>query len=754
MQSTVHEREDEPAGSFSLDRAWSAVRRKAHYIAICTGLAMGLGVAISLTIPNRYDASATIQIDPRKKTISNLDSVLSELKADAATVESEVEVIKSRTILLKVIDALKLRNDGEFANPITFFEHLKKLTGISFGADIPAGSNDPVPVANPDRLAGLLGTGLPGVEQPERDPVAAALYDRLKVARVRTTLLIEIKVSSEDAVKAARIANAIAEFYLQDQIESKRQAAGFASGVLEQKLDEMRIKLTDAERRVEEFKAQNNIFDSEGQILSERQLTRHMEQTVLARNTATETKAKYEQAKKLLAQGVGSSSTTDVLASNTVRLMKEALGKATQREAELLTRYGPKHPEMLKVKAEVKDAEGQLSAEIARLVASLKTDYEIALDREHQLADSFSGLKDGQVLAKEASVRLNELQREAMTQKQLFEALLARYKQTAETQDLQLPDSRIVEHATVPLVPAGPKRQQMVMLAFAAGLALSLALALALEFVTSGVVSGEDIDREFSLNHLGSIPLPSGADIMTDDPLRSIRMMLAEPHSNFADTIRAARREIDDKRLSPGPRIIMIAASLPNEGTNVIASNLAHHYAMTGTRVLLIDGDLRRGTLTRQLAASRQAGLLDVLIQGLPVERAILRDAATGLCFMPAISQMPIELSSPEALGSSHMRSILAQLKHNFDTIIIDTPPLLPVMDARLLADHADQIVFVMTWRRTPKQLVRKALKVLGNNHQKIAGVILNQIDPDILEESQGFGAGNCAPHRQLSRAA
>ncbi len=740
MNQTTYEREEEPASSFSLERAVFAIRRKLGFIAICTGLATGLAMAIVMMIPNRYDASATIQIDPRKKTISNLDSVLSELKADAATVESEVEVIGSSSILLKVIDALKLRGDAEFSKPIPYMEYIKNLTGATPASALPNADDEPIRVANPNRLEGLLGNSHPADAQPERDPVMAALSERLKVSRVRTTLLIEIKVSSRDPVKSARIANAIAEFYLQDQLESKRQAAGFASGVLERKLNELRGKLTEAERRVEDFKAQNNIFDSEGQILSERQLTRHMEQTVLARNSATEAKAKYEQAKKLFADGTGSSATTDVLASNTVRLLKEAAARTTQRQAELLTRYGPKHPEMLKVKAEVADAQSQLNAEIGRLVASLKTDYEIAQDRERQLADSFSGLKDGQITAKEAGVRLNELQREATTQKQLFEALLARYKQTAETQDLQLPDSRIVEHAGVPLFPAAPKRKQLLVIAIIAGLALSLLVVLGLEFVTAGVVRGEEIEREFSLTHLASIPQLMGSDIMSADPVRSIRMMLAEPRSGFADTIRAARREIDGKRTHAGPRIVMVAASLPNEGTNVIASNLAHHYAMTGTRVLLIDGDLRRGTLTRQLAASRQAGLLDVLVQGLPIESAILRDAATGLCFMPAVSQVPIELSSPEVLGSGQMHSILVMLKQHFDVIIIDTPPLLPVMDARLIADHADQIVFVMTWRRTPKQLARRALRTLGHNQQKIAGVVINQIDPDILEESQGMG--------------
>lgn len=754
MQTAAAEREDEPAGSFSLERAWSAVRRKAVYVAICTGLATGIGITVAMMLPNRYDASATIQLDPRKKTISNLDSVLSDLKADTATVESEVEIIKSRTILLKVIDALKLREDDEFSKKVPFIEHLKNLTGAAPDSAVQPAQDMSKHIEAPDRMAGLLGTGVPGLEQPERDPVAAALADRVKVSRVRTTLLMEIKVSSRDPVKAARIANAIAEFYLQEQIISKRQAAGYASGMLEAKLDELRAKLTVAERHVEEFKAQNNIFDAEGQILSEKQLARHMEQTIIARNSAAEAQAKFEQAKKLIANGSGTTEITNVLESHTVRLMKESLGKATQRQAELLTKYGPKHPEMLKVNADVADAQSQLNAEIGRLVDNLKNEYEIALEREKQLAENFTGLKDGQIVAKEAGVRLNELQREAMTQKQLFEALLGRYKQTAETQDLQLPDSRIVEHADVPLFPAAPKRKQMVLLAFAAGLILSLGLVLGLEFITSGIVRGEDIEREFSLAHLGSLPLTTGTDVMSVDPSRSIRMMLAEPHSAFADAIRATRREIDERRITPGPRVIMIAASLPNEGTNVIASNLAHHYAMTGARVLLIDADLRRGMLTRQLAASRQAGLLDVLVQGVPLEQTILRDATTGLCFMPAISQMPLELSSPEVLGSPHMQHILNQLKRHFDTIIIDTPPLLPVMDARLLADHADQIVFAMTWRRTPKQLARRAFKTLGLNQKKIAGIIINQVDPAILRESDGFSGGDLASGQQLRRAA
>jgi polysaccharide biosynthesis transport protein len=736
MTIADQDQDDNAGGTFSLDRALSALRRRSAMIAICTGVAIGMSLAIATMIPNRYDAVASVQVDPRKKSISNLEGVVSELKADAATVESEVEIIKSRAILLKVIDALDLRHDEEFSSIGWDTQLINAVGAGEMQADGSEPSQD-TRSAVQDPIGKLLGdNSSKTLREPDRDAVAAAIAANLSVSRLRTTLLIEIKFSSRDATKAARIANAIAEIYLQEQLAGKVAASEFASRALEDKLTVLRSKVTHTEQRVADFKAANNIFDAEGQILSEKQLARHMEQTVIARNATAESRSKYEQAKKLRDRGISSPAITNVLESHTVRLMKESLSKATQREAELLTKYGPKHPEMLKVRAEVADAQLNVRTEVDNLVTSLKNDFEAAEDRERQLAENFVGLKDGQIIAKEASVRLKELERESQTEKQLYEALLTRYKQTTETQDLQLADSRIIQRADVPLSPASPKRKQVVMIALFGGLFASIILTLMLEFVTSGVVTREDIERELSLPHLSSIPNLGGANGASIEAVRAIRMILAEPRSLFADTIRTARREIDARRRHSGPRVILVAASLPNEGTETIASNLAHLYAMSGERVLLMDTDLRRATLTRQLTPSRQLGLMDVLINGQPLHDAILHDTTTGIHFLPAMSQQPVELSSPEILSSPSMAAIFAALKREFNVIVVDTAPLLPVMDGRLIADHADQIVFIMTWRKTPKQFARRALRSLGANQAKIAGAMINQVDPSTLEDA------------------
>ncbi len=742
-QYTYHDEDEEETSSISLDRVLYALRRRWKMIAGIATLAVIMSLAIVVMLPARYDASAVVQIDPRKKTISNIDGVLSELKADGAVVDSEAEIIASRTIVLRVIDALDLRNDPEFTRPPLMQRALQFVGLASKDENTNAATTKKraeTKGQQPNTIESLIGPKKIGATSPEKDEVSVAFLNKLKVTRVGKTLLIKIRFSSEDPVKAAKIANTIAEVYLNQQLVEKHNAADLATSALERKLSEIRKKLTLAEQKVEDFKAKNDIFNSEGQILSEKHLARLQEQTVIARNNTASSRAKYLQAKSMRDRGKSNNAIADVLESHTVRLLKEQLAKATRKYAELRTKYGHRHPSIKKIQAEVADARAQLNAEIDRLVVNLGNEYEIAVERETELAKSLASLKKRQVDARKANVSLMELQREASTSKELYEALLARYKQTSETQTLQLPDARIVEQADAPLHPAAPKRKKLVLLASIAGLVAAISLALALEFATFGVGRPEDVEQIYELAHLSSLPRIEAPADGTHDAMRFVRMMVAEPAGPFADAIRGVRREIDLTRPTPGyPRVIIIAGSLPGEGSSITASNLAHQYAMTGNRVLLIDGDMRHANLSRKLSARRHFGLSDVLMSNAAPEAAILRDVTTGLNFMPATGSVALTKPSTELLTSPLMAGTLNHLRGQFDTIIIDAPPLLPVIDGRILADYADQILFLTTWRNTPKQLAKRALKTLQVNQQKILGVVVNQVSQDLIDDSRGI---------------
>jgi succinoglycan biosynthesis transport protein ExoP len=217
--------------------------------------------------------------------------------------------------------------------------------------------------------------------------------------------------------------------------------------------------------------------------------------------------------------------------------------------------------------------------------------------------------------------------------------------------------------------------------------------------------------------------------------------MMSGRRGPFAEAIRALRHEIDACPPYEGPRVILVASSLPNEGKTVIASNLAHYFALTGARTLLIDADFRRRSLTRQLGIRLRPGLLDAIGGAVAADEAILVDPSCGLHFLPAGSEFHGPSIGAEAVGSGDLGEILARLKQRFEVIVVDAPPLLPVVDTRLVAYHADQIALVTSWRRTPAALAKRAVKCLGVNAQKVVGVVVNKVDDGEGLVAPGYGS-------------
>jgi capsular exopolysaccharide synthesis family protein len=719
----------EDEGGPGLQDLLAVARRRWRLIGGSSVLLASAAAGIVLMLPNRYEASATVQIEQRAKKLLNIDNVISDLKADTATVESEVEVIRSKAIVNRVIEALQLRSDPEFTEPAgirNWLEQLGLARKVSFASER---RTDPQAGAARDEVADFLGRDRRGGAEPERDAVGHAFEGRMKAARLRNTLLIEVRFSSADPVKAARIANAITDAYITSQIEAKTRAVEQANALIDDKMRALRDKLAEAERRIERFKAANNIFDADGQLLSDRQVAREMEALVLARNHTAQAKARYEQARRMMLLGEGNDSIADVLQSHTVRQHRDELTKAMRREAELATKYGPKHPEMQRVQADIAKAQAELTAEVNKIIKNLKTEFEVAAERERQLATSLELAKGESSLSKEKQWELKELEREANANKQLFEALLARSKQTSEMLGTELPDARIVEPADVPLYPASPKRKQIVLLALLAGLGLGLAAAMTIEMLAPGIGSPEDVERGLDLAFLSSLPHLKRQGDGFASSCGSIRLTVSDPLGVVAEEIRRLKHKLDNGRRTGPARVVLVVSSLPGEGKTVVASNLAHHHAMCGSRVLLVDADLRLARLSHQLGMTGQPGLLDCLQRSFPAEQAIVRDATTGLRFLPAMSGADGRAPAAEILASAAFAATLARLRGQFETIVIDAPPVLPVVDARILAGLADQIVLVMTWRKTPKPLVRRALKLLGANAHRIAGVVVNHVD-------------------------
>ncbi|MCB1509778.1 MAG: polysaccharide biosynthesis tyrosine autokinase [Hyphomicrobiaceae bacterium] len=725
--------EDDAEGGFGFHDLLAVVRRRLRLIIGTVVLILATAVVIALLLPNRYEATATIQLEPRGKKIVSIDSVIQDLKGDTPTLESEVEIIRSATILMRVIDKLGLRRDPEFTEPSLMAKVLTKF-GLRRQAARPT---QPSP-ANGETVD-YLGTSHKRPAAAWHDDVVAALSSRLKVYRVRNTLLINIQVQSRAPLKAARIANAIADAYVETQIKGKREANVRATKLLAARVEALRRDLAAAETRLEQFKSRHDIFDSEGHLLLERQLAREMEAIVTSRNVTAEARAKYEEAQRLARDGGSRESLADVLQNATVRLLRDGLIKAVRRQAELQTKYGPRHPEMEKIAADIAKAQAALTTEINKIVRNFGNEYRVAKERQRQLEANLVRLKAAITSTKEVQSAYRDLQRGAAATRQLYEAMLARMKQTAETTPLQFADARLVQPASIPQSPSAPQRKKIVALAFAAGLAIAFGLAFLLEFTQPGFARPEEIERTLDLPQIASFPAFNEKLPASSDTMRSIRMMVADPGSAFAESTRALRHEIDARRPHNEPRVIQLISAMPNEGKTLIASNLALYMAMTGYRTLLVDGDLRRAALTDALGLDNRPGLLEVLAGRTGPLDVILTDQTTGLHVLPAFAAPDEDGRAPELLSSRMLGQILHLYRQHFDTIIVDTPPVMPVVDARLMAMYADQIVLVTTWRKTPKDIAKQTVKLLGANQAKLVGVVVNRVAPSEIPDATGY---------------
>jgi Mrp family chromosome partitioning ATPase/capsular polysaccharide biosynthesis protein len=300
----------------------------------------------------------------------------------------------------------------------------------------------------------------------------------------------------------------------------------------------------------------------------------------------------------------------------------------------------------------------------------------------------------------------------------VFKTLLVRYGKA-----LQLPDARIVKEAKPPRNASTPGAAWSITIAAAAGLAVAIVLAFLLELRATGAAARRL--RTFSCPHMTSVPAMA-AHRPSEKRTCFARLVLSEPNGPYADAIRTAFSALQQSGTEAPSRLVLVTSALPGEGAEHFASNLAHHAAVTGSHALLIDADLRIKALTRQLADPKAAGLLNQIASRQSIEDAILRDDTTGLHFLPASGKAPVALSAHTALRSLTFADGIRRLKIRFSTIVVSAPPLLSVTDAQLLAQFADQIIFVTAWHKTPPQIAQKALASLGTNKKKLAGAVLS----------------------------
>lgn len=702
-------------------QALARLRRRKGTIVGTTLLLTTLALLIVLQITPQYRAEAQVMIEARHNRVVNVEEVLSGLTGERETIESERRVIASRALAEKVIARLRLDLEAEFDPDLRRRHSLLWLLEPStyLGDDFDLADRLPF-------LADLLNAAAPrrdDAADARRARIVDNFLDRLDVTPDGRSRVLTITFVSESPELAAKVANTVAELYLVEQLDAKYEATRVATEWLTDRTAEMREKVKASEDAVEAFRRQAGLLEGKGVTLASQQVAELNTQLILARSMRAEAEARLRQVQNLLSDPAGTDSVTEVLASPTIVKLKEQEADVTRRAAEFATQYGPKHPRMINVQAELADIRAKIELEVHKVVQSLRNETAVARARETSLSVGLEALKSNVGRANGAEVRLRALEREANANRALFENFLTRLKETTAQQDLQRPDARLISRADVPGKPSYPRKKLILGAASFSSLLLSLGLAFTLDRLDAGFRSAEEIEGALKVAGLGLVPLLSGLRNRGRDP---VSYVLSRPASAFAESLRTLHTALQFGDPGAAPRTVLITSSVPREGKSTIAIAWARLLAKSGRKILLIDADLRHPRIGTALRLDAGPGLADLLHTGGSWRDALRRDEAAGLDVMPAGSS---SASPTDLFASPAMRDLLAEAGSQYELVIIDSPPVIPVAESRILASLVDRTVFVVRWNGTPREVCGLGVKHLAESGATIAGAVLSMVD-------------------------
>ncbi|MBX9589748.1 MAG: AAA family ATPase [Hyphomonadaceae bacterium] len=722
-----------------LDRLLGAARRQMRVVIAACLLSIVAGVAYIVTAAPQFTASSVVLIDHRRvRAVQDAYDVTAQgMDMAGSAVDSQVELLKSDKIAFAVIDKLQLNRDPEFAqdHPGLISRLLSRLFSRSH---LPPVSDE---------------------EAGERAKLNALyrLQSNLDVRRVQRTLVLEIRYRSNSPLKAGTIANAYADAYLVDQLDAKYDATRRASSWLLDRMAELKQKVLTSDLAIQKFKADNDLVAAGGKLLNDQQLGEVNSQLVSARAETAKAEARYARIKAIIDSRQTDAVVTEAIGNNAIEQLRTKFLSAAKRESELATRLGPTHGAVAGLRMEMREYERLMFEELNRIAESYLSDLVIAQSREKSLRTSLEGLVGIHASANETAVALRELEREAETYRTLYQTFLQRYQEAVQQQSFPITEARVISSAQTPTAPSHPKKGIILALSLLIGGLIGAGLGALRELRDRAYRTEEQIREELGLEFLGMLPLIpltkaktprtkaiSPTDAATEPRLQvlpnAMRYAIEHPLSNFSETLRAVKIAADLTLAGRTPRVIGMVSVLPEEGKSTVAKNFASLLAHLGARTVLIDTDLRNPGLTRSIAPNADAGLVQAVLDGKPIKDLLLYEQETKLAVLPAVIHRRLSHTS-EFLASPGMRSVLKQAEQEFEWIVLDLPPLGPVVDVRALASQIDAFVLVVEWGRTTRKLVRTTLEADRQLRDKCLGVVFNKVNMKQLKLYQAYGS-------------
>jgi capsular exopolysaccharide synthesis family protein len=691
----------------------SILRRRILLIASIVGVCTLLAVIITKNSPKQYTANADVVLRTDTSEITpGPTSSDSNQPARSEAIETELQFVESYDLAGKVFDDLKLRNDAQFVSLLSqqgFIGSMLRRLGIG---SAPSKGADPV------QIAAL------------REEAINRLVAQLQAKRIGTAYALRISYTDINPARAARIANGYARMFSEVQVAMKVEENQKAIGILRSRMEDLRRQAQADFGAVQQYRIRNNLQSKSGTALTEQEVSAYNQQVALARAEAAQDQARLSTALAQVRSGAGSGEAT----SPVVSALRSQRASISAKVAELSNRYLPSHPDLIAAREQLNDIDRQIAQEVQRSVLALDAAARASASKLASLAGSLGNATGTLAANNSALVALDDLDRRAQSSQELYESYLNRYKEAVARSGAEQPSSAILSAASVPKMPSSPNLVLNVALGLLVGVLLGSTAAITAESAYSGLTTPDDVERRLGVRCLGSVPLLESVQATTGDPVETIA---SYPGGVFAESMRGLRSAT---RQANGDRnqVLAITSALPGEGKTTLSACLARTVAMTGERVAVVDCDV----VLRHLSA------IFVQDEGHPglqehfAGRATLNDIAiteelSGAILFPITSSFP---KGVRLLEQGRLNRFVAQLREQFDLIILDCAPILPIAETREIVALADNVIVVAKWRHTTDRAVRAALKLLPSRIRGNVGIVLNTVD---MRKRIRFGDGD-----------
>lgn len=702
-------------------------RRKSVIVGMVL-IGVSLTVMALAIIKPEYTARSLILVEDSHKGAlpAEFGSFVDTVKFNSTLVMNEIEVIRSRNTARKVIEQLDLLGDPE----------LNAGNKNALHAYMPQ---------TPERNQGYKSLNLfkdelarlpPEIAEQQMNAVVTQFLQNLSVRAIAGSYAIQVDYMSRDPSKAALVANTVADIYIEGRLEDRLGASRRLTDWLDGRLRELRDQVRQSELAVADYRARNNLTEGIRTLVTTEQMSQLNVQLMNAKAALAETKARRSQMDSLNAGGGNIEASGDILKAPFVQQLRAEEADLARMKSDLSRRYGDRHPAMIKVNSDLAATRAKINQEMQKVAASLANEVAVENARVQALQSSLDELKNVSDGENEKTIRLNELQREAESNRLIFDNFLQTYKRSDEQDKLQEAQARVISYAAIPAKPAYPNTWLFLTLGAALSLFLGTFLAFLLEKMDNKFRSASQLEKYCGYPCFALIPA-----VKSKSQTEILQYVLDKPSSTVAEAVRTLRTVMNLRGRQRGdkPKVVTVTSSLPGEGKTTLSGWMGRLAAKSGEKVILIDADLRRPNVHRSFGHANDVTLVDYLTNKKSLKEVVFKDDPSGLHMIFAKS---VPNSALDLVGSKRMETLIAALRAEYDLIILDSPASMAVSDARILATYSDATIYTVAWDKTPREVVMSGVKQFSDMGYKQLAFSLTNVD---VKRHVRYGYGDTA---------